>query len=63
MDKETEFLNLSKKRKQEIENPQTYSAYRKKLVGFLDNKQLDLFLVNEPDILYHRDLIFENKKS
>lgn len=63
IDKETDFLNLSKERKQEIENPRTFSAYRKKLVGFLDNKQLELFLVNEPDILYERDLIFKDKNS
>lgn len=55
---ELDFLELSKKRKLEIENPQVLGAYRKRLGGFEDNKQLDLFLAKEPFIMYDRLLEF-----
>jgi len=61
IDKEEEFLNISKNRKHEIENPQTFGDYRKKLGGFEDKNQLELFLVKEPDIEYERSLCFDRK--
>lgn len=59
IDKEEEFLNISKNRKLEIENPQIYGTYRKKLVGFEDKNQLELFLAKEPEIEYERSLNFD----
>jgi site-specific DNA-methyltransferase (adenine-specific) len=52
-------LNISKNRKLEIENPQIFVTYRQKLGGFEDEKQLELFLVNEPEIEYERSLMFD----
>ena len=59
IDKEIDFLNISKNRKLEIENPQIFVTYRQKLGGFEDEKQLELFLVNEPEIEYERSLMFD----
>ncbi len=59
IDKEEEYLNISKNRKLEIENPQIFGTYRKKLGGFVDENQLELFLVNEPEIEYERHLNFD----
>ncbi|MBP7506427.1 MAG: site-specific DNA-methyltransferase [Prolixibacteraceae bacterium] len=56
IDKEEEFLNISKKRKHEIENPQIFGSYRKKIGGFKDKSELGLFLAKEPDIEYERSL-------
>lgn len=59
IDKEEEFLNISKNRKTEIENIQIYGTYRKKLGGFEDRNQLELFLVKEPKTEYERSLYFD----
>ena len=59
IDKEEEYLNISRNRKLEIENPQTFGTYRKKLGGFVDKNQLELFLANEPEIEYGRSLNFD----
>lgn len=59
IDKDEEFLNISKNRKLEIENPQIFGTYRKKLVGFKDKNQLELFLAKEPEIEYERSLNFD----
>lgn len=56
IDKEQEYLNISKKRKLEIENPQVFATYRSKLAGFEHKSQLELFLAKEPDITYIRVL-------
>ncbi len=56
IDKVDEFLSISKNRKLEIENPQIFGTYRKKLGGFEDNNQLELFLAKEPEIEYERSL-------
>ena len=56
IDKVEEFLSISKNRKHEIENPQTFGTYRKKLGGFEDKNQLELFLAKEPEIEYERSL-------
>jgi len=58
IDKEAEFLTISKKRKLEIENPQIFGTYKNKLCGFNDKQQLNLFLLKEPVADYNRDLIF-----
>jgi site-specific DNA-methyltransferase (adenine-specific) len=54
IDKEEEFLSLSRNRRMEIENPQIFGSYRKKLVGFLDNTQLEMLLLEEPENSYAR---------
>lgn len=59
IDKVEEFLSISKNRKLEIENTQIFGTYRKKLVGFEDNSQLELFLAEEPEIKYERSLNFD----
>ena len=59
IDKEEEFLNISKKRKLEIENPQIFDTYRKKLGGFGYKNQLELFLAKEPETEYERILSFD----
>lgn len=58
IDKEEAFLNISKNRKLEIENPQIVAEYRKKLRGFETNTQLELFLAEEPELEYQRTLKF-----
>lgn len=57
IDRETEFLEMSVKRKVEIENEMLSATYRKKLRGFDDNKQLDLFLRDEQKSEIYRELI------
>jgi len=49
IDMETEFLDISKNRKLEIENPKTAELYQQKLQGFGDKKQLQLYLAEEPN--------------
>jgi site-specific DNA-methyltransferase (adenine-specific) len=63
MDKEEDFLTISKKRKLEIENPQILRTYKKKLVGFEDKSQLDLFLVKENEVEYERLLNFNEETT
>lgn len=58
IDSQDEFLHISKNRKHEIEDIITCESYRKKLCGFEDNKQLDLFLIKEPESEYGRVLNF-----
>jgi site-specific DNA-methyltransferase (adenine-specific) len=47
IDKETEFLTISKKRKLEIEDASIAASYRNKIAGFIDKKQFSLFVENE----------------
>jgi site-specific DNA-methyltransferase (adenine-specific) len=54
IDKEEEFLIISKNRKLEIEHPQIFGSYRKKLNGFANQEQLELFLAKEPESEYER---------
>lgn len=56
IDREEDFLNISKNRKLEIENPQIFGTYKKKLGGFDDKNQLEMFLASEPTIVYDRKL-------
>ena len=59
IDQEEEYLNISQKRKIEIENRQIFGTYRTKLGGFEDKKQLNLFLAKEPEAEYERSLFFD----
>jgi site-specific DNA-methyltransferase (adenine-specific) len=57
IDQEDIFLEISKNRKLEIENPTTANLYRQKIGGFNEKKELETFLVNEPRIEYGEELI------
>jgi site-specific DNA-methyltransferase (adenine-specific) len=56
IDQEEEYLIISKNRKLEIENPKTAAAFRQKIGGFNDNKQLELFLIQESKEEYKTEL-------
>ena len=49
IDKESEFLEISKNRKLEIENQPVAESYKAKIAGFIEKKQLSTFLRNEID--------------
>ncbi len=57
IDREEEFLTISKNRKLEIENEKTALEYRLKLGGFNHKKELENYLVQEPKIEYTNELI------
>ena len=57
IDREAEFLTISKNRKLEIENSQISGTYKKKLGGFDNKNQLELFLTSEPTATFDRELI------
>ena len=56
IDMETEFLEMSKNRKLEIENPKIALEYKQKIRGFETKKQLELYLLEEPKTEYSLDL-------
>jgi len=49
IDKELDFLEISKNRKLEIENQSITENYKAKIAGFIEKKQLATFLQNEID--------------
>lgn len=57
IDQEKEFLQISKKRKKEIENDNIAATYRQKISGFNNKKELELFLAEEPEEEYGTELI------
>ncbi len=48
IDIEKEYLDISKCRKLEIENTKIANEYKRKIRGFKTDKQLELFVANEP---------------
>jgi len=56
IDQEKKFLEISKKRKLEIEDEKLASIYRGKLQGFNDKKELENYLLEEPIEEYRREL-------
>lgn len=52
IDKEIEYLEISKKRKEEIENISLAQKYKSKIQGFHGDGELDLFLLKEPQAEY-----------
>lgn len=58
IDIEDEFLNLSKNRKLEIENPTIQSLYTEKINGFTHKAELKQFLACEPVVEYGAELKF-----
>ena len=59
IDQAAEFLEISKRRKQEIENIRIFNEYKQKIQGFKDKKQLTEYLLLEPKVEYGRNLIFD----
>lgn len=57
IEQEEEFLEISKNRKLEIENPKTAELYRHKIQGFTNKKELELFLAKEPTEEYLNELL------
>ena len=58
IDLEEKYLEISKNRKLEIENPQINSKYKSKIRGFRTNQQLDIFLAQEPSQEYLTEIKF-----
>lgn len=58
IDQEEEFLEMSIRRKKEIQNRIVASQYRQKIQGFNSKNELELFLVNEPEDHYGAELNF-----
>jgi len=61
IDKEEEFLTISKNRKLEIENPKTATTFRQKTGGFNDKKEFEIFLLEEPNEEYKLELNLTKK--
>jgi len=57
IDLEEEYLEISKNRKLEIENPQISSLYKSKIRGFQTPRQMGLFVANEQQPKYKNDLL------
>ena len=47
IDQEVEYLQISKNRKIEIENPKTAEQYKEKIAGFIEKRQLSIILKDE----------------
>jgi site-specific DNA-methyltransferase (adenine-specific) len=58
IDLEAEYLEMSKSRKLEIENPEITRLYKSKIRGFQSPRQLGLFIANEQQPEYKNDLLF-----
>jgi site-specific DNA-methyltransferase (adenine-specific) len=58
IDQEESFLDISKRRKLEIENPKVAASYKQKISGFNDTNELSLFLLKEPEVAYSKELDF-----
>ena len=63
IDQETEFLEISKNRKLEIENEQTAELYRNKIGGFNTQKEFVNYLKSEPKPIEKIALGFCRKKE
>lgn len=61
IDREEEFLEISKNRVLEIKNPEIASKYRQKISGFNTKKEFELFLFNEPYSKYNSELNLKNE--
>ena len=56
IDQERDFLEISKHRRIEIENPKIFTEYKQKIQGFKDKKQLVEYLLFEPQVEYRNEL-------
>ncbi|MFN8274696.1 MAG: site-specific DNA-methyltransferase [Flavobacteriaceae bacterium] len=62
IDMETEFLDISKNRKLEIDQPNIAADYLKKISGFNHKTELENFLLKEPVGEYSLDISFAKRK-
>jgi site-specific DNA-methyltransferase (adenine-specific) len=58
IDQETEFLEISKRRRIEINKLDVFNEYKQKIQGFKDKKQLTEYLLFEPSTEYGQELPF-----
>ena len=58
IDLEEEFLNISICRKHDIENPERAADFKRKIQGFIDKRQLNNYLAEEPREEYGSELPF-----
>ncbi len=58
IDQEVTFLEISKRRKQEIKNIRVFNEYRQKIQGFKDKNYLTDYLLFEPPVEYGQSLTF-----
>lgn len=58
IDKEMDFLEISRNRKIEIENPKTAELYRKKIGVFEDENRQSSLILKEPKTEYGTELVF-----
>jgi site-specific DNA-methyltransferase (adenine-specific) len=58
IDQETEFLEMSKRRRIEINKLEVFDEYKQKIQGFKDKKQLTEYLLFEPQVEYGQELPF-----
>ena len=56
IDKEEEYLNISRNRKMEIESRKVAATYKQKISGFNHKKELELFLFEEREVEYGTEL-------
>ncbi len=60
IDIESEYLEISKCRKFEIENQIVFNKYRRKIQGFKEPEQLELYLAKENVVNYDNNIDFNN---
>jgi site-specific DNA-methyltransferase (adenine-specific) len=58
IDLEEDFLNISICRKRDIENPERAADFKRKIQGFIDKRQLNNYLAEEPREEYGSELVF-----
>lgn len=58
IDQETEFLEMSKRRREEIEDPVIFDKYKQKIQGFKNQLQLTKLLIEEEQAPYGSSLPF-----
>jgi site-specific DNA-methyltransferase (adenine-specific) len=58
IDQEVEFLEMSKRRRLEINKLDVFDEYKQKIQGFKDKKQLTEYLLFEPQVEYGQELPF-----
>ncbi len=63
IDQEEEFLELSKNRKLEIENPLKLATYQQKIIDLNVKHKPELYIIEEPKIPYKTEINFENKRK
>ena len=59
IDKDIDFLDLSVKRRKEIEDIKIKSQYREKILKYSDRKINDIIQIRETKIYYGIDLLIE----